>query len=133
MILKSHVKNKIIFVLIWGIVGGLALILGSNLTTSGWLEIIPYPIILLFAIYWLAKTNKNRISYTHMFKTSLSIFMLMSLVLYAYISLFINPNSGIDALGHLWRLGAILGFGVASSLIVSLIVKSTTKLKLNSI
>ena len=39
-------------------------------------------------------------------------FMIASLMLYAYLILWLNPSAlGIPILGHLWRLGFLLGVG----------------------
>lgn len=107
--------------LFWGIIGGFSLIITSILFTKGLLQIAPYPLILVAALLTLKLNIKTDKSFNKFFTTGFLTFIIMSFILYIYLILFINPNSGITLFGHLWRIGAIIAFGIASALILSFI------------
>ena len=109
--------------LFWGILGGLALILITLFTTSGLIQVSPYPFILIAAILVIKNRDTSNKIFSKMVKTGFITFLIMSLVLYLYIVLIINPNSGINFIGHLWRFGIISGIGIVSSLLLSFIAK----------
>ena len=113
--------------LVWGIIGGISLIIATRLTTNGLLQISPFPFLLVGAILTIALSDKSKITLHKLFITGFLTFIIMSLFLYLYILNFINPNSGIDILGHLWRVGVIVAAGVISSLFVSLIVRQIAR------
>lgn len=113
--------------LVWGIIGGISLIIATRLTTNGLYQISPFPFLLVGAILTIALSDKSKITLRKLFITGFLTFIIMTLFLYLYILNFINPNSGIDILGHLWRVGVIVAAGVISSLFVSLIVRQIAK------
>ena len=93
-----------------GILGGLALVIVTTLADRGQTIYRPYSILALSLTAMLAVsrslTNRQRL---FLFVTG---FMLASLILYAYIVLWANPDAlTIPLTGHLWRLGFLLGVG----------------------
>ena len=127
MTIKNYSTNISRTGLFWGVIGGIALIVANGVTTNGPLQISPYPFLLIAAIFTIALSDKSNITLSKLFITGFLTFMIMTLSLYLYTIIFINPNSGINALGHLWRLAAMIGIGTLSSLLVSIIVKQFAK------
>ena len=127
MTLKNNFTQPTSIGLFWGIIGGVALILATQLTTNGPLQISPYPPLLIIAILTIAFADKSKATLSKLFQTGLLTFGIMTLSLYLYIVIFVNPNSGITILGHLWRLAAMTIIGIVSSLLVSIVVKKLTK------
>ena len=112
---------------LWGIIGGLSLIIVTLSTTNGFVQLAPYPFILIAAILTIKFTDTSDKTFSRLFITGLLTFIIMTLFLYVYILTYLNPDSGITFLGHLWRMGAIIGFGIISSLILSIIAKPVNK------
>ena len=127
MTIKNYFTSTTWTGLIWGVIGGISLIVATRLTTNGILQISPYPFLLIAAILTIALSNKSKIAFNKLFITGFLTFITMTLFLYLYILNFVNPNLGIDTLGHLWRLGTMIGVGIISSLLVSVIVKQLAK------
>jgi hypothetical protein len=127
MTLKNNFNSITFTGLFWGIIGGFALIYATKLTTNGPLQITPYPFLLIAAILTIAFTQKSTASLNKLFKTGLITFTVMSLFLYVFVISFINPNSGISILGHLWRIALIFAVGTISSYLVAVIVKKSLK------
>ena len=84
------------------------------------LQTLPYPALLILAILTIALTQKSKPTFNKLFMTGFLTFGIMSLFIYLYLIIFVNPNSGITLFGHLWRFGFITIVGVVSSLLVSL-------------
>ena len=127
MTIKNYFTNTTWTGFFWGIIGGISLIVATRLTTNGLLQISPYLFLLIAATLTIALSDKSKISLSKLFITGLLTFIIMTLFLYLYILKFVNPNSGINTLGHLWRLGIMIGIGIISSLLVSVIVRQVTK------
>ena len=127
MTIKNYFASSTLTGIFWGVLGGISLIVVTQLTTNGPLQISPYPFLLIAAILTIAFSDKSKITLSKLFITGLLTFVIMTLFLYLYIINFVNPNSGINAVGHLWRLGLMIGIGVLSSLFVSVIVKGLAK------
>ena len=127
MIIKNYLAQPTMTGTIWGIIGGIALILATQLTTNGPLQISPYPPLLIAAILTIAIADKSKITFRKLFITGLLTFGIMTLFLYFYILIFVNPNSGITIQGHLWRLGLMALIGSISSLLISVIVTRLAK------
>ncbi len=127
MTIKNYFTNTTWTGFFWGIIGGVSLIVTTRFIRNGPLSISPYPFLLIASILTIALSHKSKISLSKLFITGLLTFIIMTLFLYLYLIKFVNPNSGIDMLGHLWRLGLMLGIGIISSLLVSVIVRHFTK------
>lgn len=127
MTIKNYFTNTTWTGFFWGIIGGVSLIVTTRFIRNGPLQISPYPFLLIASILTIALSDKSEISLSKLFITGLLTFIIMTLFLYLYLIKFVNPNSGIDMLGHLWRLGLMLGIGIISSLLVSVIVRHLTK------
>lgn len=116
--------------LFWGTIGGLALILGMLVTNKGMLQIIPYPFVLVAALYMFKIGKETTYTFTSLFLTGVLTFVVMSYILYIYTLTVVNPGSQINLQGHLWRSGVILGIGVLASFLLTLLanmkLRSTT-------
>ncbi len=121
--MKTVITKEVIIGFVWGIVGGLFLILLTMLTSKGILQISPYPVILIAAIITVKYIEVTSNIFKKLFITGFLTFVIMSIILYIYIVTFINPDSGIDFVGHLWRFGIIIGLGIISSALLSIIAK----------
>lgn len=109
--------------LFWGIIGGMSLIAIAFYSTNGLVQVLPYPIILIAAILFLKFNDSSDKAFIRMLITGLSVFVLMSVILVAYILTFVNPHSGITLVGLLWRFGIVVAIGFISSLLLSIIAK----------
>ena len=127
MTIKNYFTNTTWTGLFWGVIGGISLILATRLTTNGPLQISPYPFLLIAAILTIALSDKSQITLSKLFITGLLTYIIMTLSLYLYILNFVNPNSAINISGHLYRLGIMIGVGILSSLLVSVIVRQLAK------
>ena len=127
MTIKNYFTNTTWTGLFWGVIGGISLILATRLTTNGPLQISPYPFLLIAAILTVALSDKSQITLSKLFITGLLTYIIMTLSLYLYILNFVNPNSAINISGHLYRLGIMIGVGILSSLLVSVIVRQLAK------
>jgi len=107
----------------WGLIGGIFLIFATILTTNGYLQIVPYFFILSAAVLTTKYINKTKVSFVDLFKSGLFAFVISSIFVYAYILTVINTNSAITIIGHIWRFGIIVGFGIVSSSIISFLAK----------
>ena len=114
--LKQIISTAIIF----GLFGGCLLVYTIFLPIKGWWSILTYAIVMVTALLKLKANKKIEINYLKLFMTGVLTFIIMSYVLYFYISIFENPISGINLWGHTWRFLAILGFALASSAILAL-------------
>jgi hypothetical protein len=113
---KSFFYNGTYKLVLIGIIGGLGLIISTGFLRNGWLAMIPYPLFLIFAIRNLVQKSKVPISLMSVFWTSFWVFITMTFISYLYVFLINHPNGNINALGHIWRWGAMIGFGIAASL-----------------
>ena len=127
MTIKHYFTNITLTGLFWGVIGGVSLIVATRFTSNGLLQISPYPFLLIAAILTIAFSDRYKITLGKLFITGFLTFMIMTLFLYLYIICFVNPNSGIDLIGHLWRIAMMIGIGVFASFIVSIIVKQLIK------
>lgn len=127
MTIKNYFTNTTWTGIFWGIIGGISLILATRLTTNGPLQISPYPFLLIAAILTIALSDKSQITLSKLFITGFLTYIIMTLSLYLYILNFVNPNSAINISGHLYRLGIMIGVGILSSLLVSVIVRQFAK------
>ena len=123
MTIQSFLKKPVSAGLIWGVIGGVSLIIMTLVSTNGLIQIFPYPIILIAAVLTIKYSKPQNHAFTKLFIAGFFAFVIMSLILYIYILTFINPGSGISFLGHLWRFGFIIGIGSISSLLLSFLVK----------
>jgi len=123
MTIQSFLKKPVSIGLIWGVIGGISLIIMTLVSTKGLVQISPYPIILIAAVMTMKYSKPQNHVFIKLFITGLFAFIVMSLILYIYILTFINPGSGISFLGHLWRFGLIIGIGSISSMLLSFLAK----------
>ncbi len=107
----------------WGLIGGIFLIIATLLTTNGYLQIVPYFFILSAAVLTTKYIDRSKVGFVQLFKSGLFAFIISSLCIYVYVLTIVNPNSAITLVGHIWRFGAIVGFGIVSSSIISFLAK----------
>jgi hypothetical protein len=91
-----------------GALGGLSLIVVGETTTKGEAIYWPYTILVLELVAMLGLsrglTNRQRLL------SFITGFMVASLILYAWLILWVNPAAlSIPLAGHAWRLGFLLG------------------------
>jgi hypothetical protein len=127
MINKHHLTSITWNGFFWGALGGISLLVIIQLTKNPPLMISPYPLFLIASILAMALSDKSKITLSKLFLTGLISFMAMTMILYLYIVLIDNPHAGISAIGHLWRIGMMLGIGMFSSLLVSIIVREVAR------
>ena len=127
MTIKNYFTNTTWTGLFWGVIGGISLIVATRLTTNGPLQVSPYPFLLIAAILTIALSDKSHITLSKLFITGLLTYIIMTFSLYLYIQNFVNPNSTINVLGHLWRIGIMMGVGIFSSLLISIIVRQVAQ------
>ena len=107
-------------VIICGLLGGGFLVAASLLPIKGWWSILTYAIVMFATMLTLKANKKIEINYLKTLVTGVLTFMIMSYVLYFYISFFENPNNGISLWGHTWRFLVMLGLALSSSAILGL-------------
>ena len=127
MTIKNYFTNTTWTGLFWGVIGSISLIVATRLTTNGPLQVSPYPFLLIAAILTIALSDKSHITLSKLFITGLLTYIIMTFSLYLYIQNFVNPNSTINVLGHLWRIGIMMGVGIFSSLLISIIVRQVAQ------
>jgi len=123
MTIQSFLKKPVSAGLVWGVIGGISLIIMTSVSTNGLIQIFPYPIILIAAVLTIKYSKPQNHVFNKLFFAGFFAFVIMSLILYIYILTFINPGAGISFLGHLWRFGFIIGIGSLSSLLLSFLAK----------
>jgi len=123
MAIQLFLKNPISTGLIWGAIGGMSLIIMTLISTNGFVQISPYPIILIAAVLTMKYSKPQNQVFNKLFTAGLITFIIMSVVLYVYILAFINPLANIPFFGHVWRFGLIIGIGSISSLLLSFVAK----------
>jgi len=111
-------QRPIAFALALGLLGGAALITVEWTTTRGPLVLIPYAVLILVSALYL---RLERVQYwPRRFALTLGAFMAATLILYLFIgSVATRSLLTIWAWGHAWRLGLMLGIGVALSAAVA--------------
>lgn len=110
-----YLKQILPTVLICGLLGGGLLISTTLISTRGWWLILIYGLV-MYATMTVVKFNRKiEITYFKIFVIGVLTFMIMTFVLYLYITIFVNPNNGITFLGHLWRFFMMLGIALTSS------------------
>lgn len=127
MTIKQTFKNPAIIGLIYGLIGGIALVVVFDTTKIIYLQIMPYPLIVIISIITIALLDKSAITLKRLFLTGIAAYLLMSIIFYLYLTTSINPNSNITIVGHLWRWAIIVGIGIASVLLTSVIVRIIKK------
>jgi hypothetical protein len=123
MTIKQTFKNPAIIGLIYGLIGGIALVVVFDTTKIIYLQIMPYPLIVIISIITIALLDKSAITLKRLFITGITAYLLMSIIFYLYLTTSINPNSNITIVGHLWRWAIIVGIGIASVILTSFIVR----------
>ena len=124
MTIQSFLKKPVPTGLIWGIIGGISLIIMTSLSTNGLVHISPYPIILIAAVMTVKYSKPQNHVFIKLFMAGLFAFVVMSLILYIYILTFINPGSGTPFVFHLLRFNFIIGIGSISSMLLSFLAKA---------
>ena len=79
-----------------------------------------YLLVLSVTVLTLRAKKRVEITYLKAFVTMVFTFMLMSYILYFYVTIFVNPDHGITFIGHAWRFFALLGLAIFSGAIMSL-------------
>jgi len=120
---QINLKQFIPTVLICGLCGGGLLILSTMVSTKGWWSMLIYLLVLSVTVLTLKAKKRVEITYLIAFMALVLTFMLMSYILYFYISIFVNPDNGITFMGHAWRFFAILGLAVLSGALMGLLFK----------
>jgi len=122
MTIQSFLKKPVSIGLIWGVIGGISLII-MTVSTNGLVQISPYPIILIAAVMTMKYSKPQNHVFIKLFIAGFFAFVFMSLILYIYILTFINPGSGIPFVLHLLRFVFIIGIGSISSMLLSFLAK----------
>ena len=117
---QINLKPILPTVIICGLLGGGLLVATSFLIIKGWWLILTYALVLFATMFTIKASKKIEITYVKTLATGVLTFMIMSYVLYFYISIFENPNNGITLWGHTWRFLAMLGFALTSGAILGL-------------
>src|SRR5690625_427819 len=87
-----------------GILGGVALIITTMLTTDGPTIFIPYAVLIMAIFSALRAVNWS--SFSRRFTTSLLTFMIATIIIYLFIGIFeAGTILEIPVWGHIWRLG----------------------------
>ena len=108
--------------LCWGILGGLSIITVSKLSHNGLLGLLPYVVFLIRSVLTVQLNEPEKKS-QKLFLTGLITFIIMSFIMYLFIVFIDNPNAQrIHFAGHLWRIGAMLVIGAASSGLLTFLV-----------
>jgi hypothetical protein len=107
----------------WGLTGGIALISMPFLTTNGYLQLLPYPIILMGAILTakFAADNQSE-KFNDSFKAGFIAFVIMSAIYICIGSLFINAMGVLSIAGYMWRMAVVIALGAVSSILVSFLL-----------
>ena len=93
-----------------GVPGGLSLVAVTTTAQKGEAIYQPYAVLVLVLalVLWVNRDLTPR----ERFASFVGGFMIASLMLYAYLIIWVNPSAiGIPIPGHLWRLGFLLGVG----------------------
>lgn len=78
-------------------------------------------LLVMYVTVLILKTKKLvEITYLKAFMALVLTFMIMSYILYFYVTAFVNPDHGITFIGHAWRFFAMLGLAIFSGAIMSL-------------
>jgi hypothetical protein len=107
--------------LLWGMVGGIVLVLSWDFLGKGYYVMLAWPFTLILAlITFKSSSGRNLMEY---FKTGLLAFITMTLILYLEIIFFENPAAaGMPLFGHMWRIGLLLAIGILTSFVLSFFV-----------
>lgn len=128
MTLQNSLKRPLPISLLWGLVGGICLLLAFKLTTRGPYQVTPYPFILVAAILTYTLLNKANRQFNKFFTVSFMTFIIMSAIYLAYIWTFINPGPK-PFIGIAVSIGLVIGIAAASSIILALLVSFFYKKK----
>ena len=121
MTLKQiNLKQLVPIVIIFGLFGGGLLILGTILFTKARWIILIYSLVMVATMLALKFNKHIEINYLKSFITGVLTFILMSVVMYFFILIWVNPNNEIDLWGHVWRFLAIIGIAIASSAVLGM-------------
>jgi len=115
-----NLKQIIPTVLICGLCGGGLLILNTIVSSKGWWSMLIYLLILSLTVLALKAKKLVEITYLIALMTLVLTFMLMSYILYFYVTTFVNPDNGITLMGHAWRFFAMLGMAILSGALMGL-------------
>jgi hypothetical protein len=109
-----------------GALGGLALTTVVSTAQRGDAIYQPYTILVL-SLAFLLWINRD-LTQRERFATFVGGFMSASLILYAYLVLWVNPGAlGIPLLGHAWRLGFLLGVGATLGAVATFLTSFRAK------
>ena len=103
----------------WGIIGGIVLILSALATTNGYFVFIPYFLIVSAAI--VTTKYQKASAFKDLFITGFICFTMMSLIVYVFILATQTNDMELSIFDHSWRIASMIGFGVITSLIISFI------------
>jgi hypothetical protein len=111
--------NPLTTVIVWGLLGGLSLIFIAGRPHTGVTVISIFGIALVIAIATVKLKRPNK-TFLDLFLITLFTYLIMTAIDYVYIITTINPHAlEIPFLGHLWRIGAMLGIGGLVSLVLT--------------
>jgi len=117
---QINLKQIIPTVLICGLCGGGLLILSTLVSTRGWWSMLIYLLVLSVTVLTLKAKKLVEITYLKAFMVLVLTFMIMSYILYFYVTTFVNPDNGINLMGHVWRFFAMLGLAIFSGAVMAL-------------
>lgn len=79
-----------------------------------------YLLVLSVTVLTLKAKKLVEITYLKAFMVLVLTFMIMSYILYFYVTTFVNPDNGINLMGHVWRFFAMLGLAIFSGAVMAL-------------
>lgn len=103
-----------------GVVGGAILVLSHVFFTPGKYLLIPYAAVVLGTTAVIRA--EHLASFAERFMAGLTAFMIASLALYVRIGF---ETGGLPWAGHAWRIGVMLGIGVAINLATARLARSS--------
>lgn len=118
MTIGTATHHAVGFVLSLGLLGGGALITTVSLTRRGPAIFLPYALIVIASAIYLRVERVQ--GFSNRFVLSLGVFMVATVLLYAFIGLVqAKTLFKISLFGHAWRLGFMLLIGAALSAAVA--------------
>jgi len=118
-------RRPVAFAVALGVLGGSALIATTMLSSRGPLIVIPYAALVIVAALFLRAEVVQPLS--RRFSVTLGAFMIATVILYLFIGIFAAHSlTTIPLMGHLWRLGVMLGIGAVLSAAVAQVTATAT-------
>lgn len=112
---------------LWGIIGGLSLIIITGQEQHA-KHVIPIFALTLLLSIATTKHHKPKSIFKAILLNTLSVFLIMFIIDYLYIITIVNPFLlSISLFGHLWRIAIVIAIGLMASSILTYIYLSIKK------